>query len=631
MSAGSASSRRWKPRRCSRTARAGAWRPTRPPALPRSSPAAAPAGRAGSRATRRRSRSRRAARRRAGDDRLEHGARVAVAPLQPRLREAAAGARRSAPVPRTRAPPAPPGAGARPIRAPGPSGLVEPLEVVHPWRGVSPVRSYGGRCSCRESDGRAGHATRTADDRKSRRRPHGQERRPRHALARRASARRRFSTTPRSRPPAFGSPRSPASNRRWSWRTRDGTVEGRRRDGAGYRGAVAASSSARRIRFAETWPRVPRPWANWLTRSSSSIHGTSRSAAGNGRPAGHSSTRRRYASSSSSIAAHPVEVAGRVVGQALEPPRRRLQVALDVGQPLGAARGRQARDDQAVDLGLDVAARGRDRLGGERLEAAADVAGGVEDPRDPPDDRSRAVEQLAGDVVAQAAEAGLVPRRAARLGHERVDGRGLGVVEDGADAAVGRARERELGVLRQPVEDVAQRRGDRQEEQAAGAQAHRVGLRLRRLDHAHADARALVDERRIGAQAAAPQLDLARERPDVPGRQPAALELRVRGGQLGPQARGDRLAQRRRARARRRGRGPARPRSRTSSAGARAAARRPTPTAGCARRAAPRARGRARRAAARCAGASARGPRRRRRAPARAACAAPSAARASAP
>ena len=105
----------------------------------------------------------------------------------------------------------------------------------------------------------------------------------------------------------------------------------------------------------------------------------------------------------------------------------------------------------------------------ERLEAAADVAGGVEDPRDPPDDRSRAVEQLAGDVVAQAAEAGLVPRRAARLGHERVDGRGLGVVEHGADAAVGRARERELGVLRQPVEDVAQRRGDRQEEQAAGA------------------------------------------------------------------------------------------------------------------------------------------------------------------
>ena len=51
--------------------------------------------------------------------------------------------------------------------------------------------------------------------------------------------------------------------------------------------ARAASSSARRIRFADTEPRTPSAWAKWLTRSSSRSQGTSSSASGTGRPLGH--------------------------------------------------------------------------------------------------------------------------------------------------------------------------------------------------------------------------------------------------------------------------------------------------------------------------------------------------------
>ena len=85
----------------------------------------------------------------------------------------------------------------------------------------------------------------------------------------------------------------------------------------------------------------------------------------------------------------------------------------------------------------------------------------------------------------------------------------------------------------QPVQHAAQRRGDRQEQQPAGARAHRRGLRPRRLEHPHAGGRALVDERRVGAHA--PPCPAARSsRGSVPtsSRQPAALELRVRGRQL---------------------------------------------------------------------------------------------------
>src|SRR4051794_13316194 len=155
--------------------------------------------------------------------------------------------------------------------------------------------------------------------------------------------------------------------------------------------------------------------------------------------------------------AHAVEVAGRVVGQALETALGGLQVALEVAEPGGAGRGQEPGGQQPVELGLDVAARGRDRLRGERLEAPADGAGEVENPRRLQDDRARAVVQLTRDAVAEPPEAGLVPRRAARLGDEAVDRRRLGVLEQGPDAAVRRARERELGVLGQAVEHLAQR------------------------------------------------------------------------------------------------------------------------------------------------------------------------------
>ena len=79
-----------------------------------------------------------------------------------------------------------------------------------------------------------------------------------------------------------GCPRAAASGRGPCRRGTSEKLERRRRRtplvlaGASQ---AAASSSARRIRFADTCPRVPSPCANWLTRSSSSIHGTSRSAA----------------------------------------------------------------------------------------------------------------------------------------------------------------------------------------------------------------------------------------------------------------------------------------------------------------------------------------------------------------
>ena len=63
--------------------------------------------------------------------------------------------------------------------------------------------------------------------------------------------------------------------------------------GAAQAAATAASSSTRRMRLLDTPPRAPRPWANWLTRSSSSIQGISRRGSASGRPRGQLSSRRR--------------------------------------------------------------------------------------------------------------------------------------------------------------------------------------------------------------------------------------------------------------------------------------------------------------------------------------------------
>ena len=112
-------SRRWKPSSMlPDSPKRQRGRPTRPPALPCSPPAAAPAGRAGSRASRRRCGRGRARRSPPGPGMTDSSsARIAV--VEPPCSRGSGGRKLAlaalAPVPRTRAPPAPPGAGARPI------------------------------------------------------------------------------------------------------------------------------------------------------------------------------------------------------------------------------------------------------------------------------------------------------------------------------------------------------------------------------------------------------------------------------------------------------------------------------------------------------------------------------------
>ena len=197
----------------------------------------------------------------------------------------------------------------------------------------------------------------------------------------------------------------------------------------------------------DTGPRVPRPCAKWLTRSSSSIHGTSRSAAG---AAGPPATPRAGAGRRLELVdcAHAVEVAGGRVGQALEPPRGGLQVALDVGEPRRAGRGHETRRRRAAELRRDVAARRLTAAAGSGRAGAARRAPRRGSRATCPTTRGRRVGELARDGVAQPPEARRVPRGPAGARDQRVDRRGLRVLEDLAHAAVRRARQRELRVLR---------------------------------------------------------------------------------------------------------------------------------------------------------------------------------------
>ena len=140
-----------------------------------------------------------------------------------------------------------------------------------------------------------------------------------------------------------------------------------------------------------------------------------------------------------------------------------------------------------------------------------------------------------------------------------------------------RARERELGVLRQPVEHVAQRRRDREEEQPAGARRASRRACASGVSSTRTPTVAPSSTSAGYARTPLPRSSISRGSvADVPRRQAAALELGVRGRQLGAQPRRDLLAQRGRGRRPRRRRGRRRPRSRTSCAGAPAAAGRPT-------------------------------------------------------
>ena len=150
-------------------------------------------------------------------------------------------------------------------------------------------------------------------------------------------------------------------------------------------------------------------------------------------------------------------------------------------------------------------------------------------------------------MVAQPPEAGLVPGRAAALLDQRVERRHHAVVEHLADAGVRRARQRQQLAVAEPLLRVAQRRGDVERDQLAGARGHRGGLRLGGVEHAHARGRALVDERRVAADGlpGPGQRDRPRQRADRPLGQPVRLQRRGRGAERGAQLRADRVAQRR--------------------------------------------------------------------------------------
>jgi hypothetical protein len=237
---------------------------------------------------------------------------------------------------------------------------------------------------------------------------------------------------------------------------------------------------------------------------------------------------------------HAVAVGGDVVGEALEAALGGAQVALDVGQTARRRRGDEASEDEAAELACDVEPGGLEGGRTQALEAALDVAPGLEDAHDGVDHRRGTRGQLRADGRAQAPEAGLVPRGPAGLIDEGVDGGGERVVEHSAGVPAGRGRQRELGRGAQPRAQVAQRRGQREQEQAARPRAHRRRLRGGRLERAHAHRVALVHQRGIGAHGApAPgQRDDARERSHaVPVAQPVALEARGCRPELGAQAR----------------------------------------------------------------------------------------------
>ena len=191
------------------------------------------------------------------------------------------------------------------------------------------------------------------------------------------------------------------------------------------------------------------------------------------------------------------------VGQPLEPPRGRAQVALDVGEP---ARRRSRRRSPGWTSRASCRAtssragreRGRAR---ERLEPALDVARGVEDPHDlrattssvrstrPPATWSRSRAKPASSQAGPPASA--ISASSAATVASSSTARGL-------PCGAPRQRERVLASPGAPW-SVADRRRHVEREQLARAGVHRRALGGGRLEHADADRRALVDERRVAA------------------------------------------------------------------------------------------------------------------------------------
>ena len=208
------------------------------------------------------------------------------------------------------------------------------------------------------------------------------------------------------------------------------------------------------------------------------------------------------------------------------------------------------------------------------------------------DDLRRPLGEVARDVVAQAREAVLVPRRPARLGDQVLQRRDGRVLEHGARARVRRAGERELRRAAEPVLHVTDRRRDvraraacacpRASPRAAPRASRARARRPRRPRRRAPDSRAPP-----GRCPAARRPAAARRSSSRAGRGARAARRprrAPRAAAAGP-ARAARRGRRRRPPARR-----ARPRRGSASADAAAAARDRTRRAARARRAAARAR-----------------------------------------
>ena len=228
-------------------------------------------------------------------------------------------------------------------------------------------------------------------------------------------------------------------------------------------GGQDAACSARRMRFADTWPWTPRPCANWLTRSSWSIQ---RDLA---RGARLGAVRRLELVDRAQL----VAVGGDGVGQAVQAPRRGAQVALDVGQPPGAGGGDEAREDEAAELRATSrragCSAGSAPIASRRCAARARRRA----RRRPASDHGRPRRQPRGDVLAQRRRSrrrprpGRRPRRRARRASRRAGRRAP--PSCGAPASVS------AGARAQAALHAAQRRGQRQQQQAARPGAHRAG------------------------------------------------------------------------------------------------------------------------------------------------------------
>ena len=253
------------------------------------------------------------------------------------------------------------------------------------------------------------------------------------------------------------------------------------------------------------------------------------------------------------------------------------QVALDVGQPRGAGRGRRSPGTRAGRAG----ARRRARAGAKRRrvsgsQPALDVAGGVED-------RATTCPTIA--VVAGASSPATWPRsRGERRPRptparppraiERVERRGRGVLEHrGRRCRAARAVSASSAALPRRRSTWRSGRRHRQAEQPAGARRHRGLLRLR-ASRARARRPSRPRRRAPDRRARRRRCPAARPRAAAPrashARMPRALEAARRRRQLGAQARAHRARAARRGRGPRRARCRRRPRPRSSCAGARA-------------------------------------------------------------